>query len=324
MKRREFVVGLGAAAVGSLAPRSVHAQEAGRTYRLAAVFGSPKAAPFIVAFFDELRALGFMDGQNLKLEARYGLQGELPSEALDAIIKFQPDAIYSSSERWSRVFWNSMPNVPIVCLSADLMASGMLKSLARPDSSVTGVSFFGPELDGKRQQILLEAVPSARRIAMLGDGNTAAPEHVKALQEAARAGGVEPAVFYFHGPEDISPVMDQIKASGATAVNVMSSILASSNRKLLFERATALRLPAIYEWPEMAEEGGLLGYGARLSGIFRQMALMVAKVFEGTRPAEIPVEQPTQFELVVNLRAAKAIDLEIPAGLVLRADKLIE
>jgi ABC-type uncharacterized transport system substrate-binding protein len=324
MKRRDFMVGLGAAAAGNLAPSIIRAQEQGRIYRLAAVFGSPKAAPFIAAFFDELRALGFMDGQNLKLEARYGLQGELPSEAVDAIVKFQPDAIYSSSERWSRVLWDSMPNVPIVCLSADLIGSGLLKSLARPDSGVTGVSFFGPELDGKRQQILLEAVPSARRIAMLGDGVTTTPAQINALQEAARAGGVESSVFYIRSSEDVVPVMDQIKASGAAAVNVMASILASSNRKLLFERATALRLPAIYEWPEMAEEGGLLGYGARLSGIFRQTARMVAKVFKGTRPAEIPVEQPTQFELVVNLRAAKAIDLELPAGLVLRADKLIE
>src|SRR6202000_2309282 len=180
MKRRDFVVGLGATA--ALVPRIAQAQEPGRTYRLAAVFGSPKAAPFIVAFFVELRALGFLDGQNLKIEARYGLQGELPPDALDAIIKFQPDAIYSSADRWSHVLQDAMPGIPILAISTDLIGSGMLKSLARPASGVTGISFFGPELDGKRQQILLEAVPGARRITLLGDGHTTTPAQIDALQ----------------------------------------------------------------------------------------------------------------------------------------------
>jgi putative ABC transport system substrate-binding protein len=322
MKRRDFMVGLGAAA--ALAPNIVQAQEPGRTYRLGTLFGSQRSAAYVAAFFDELRVLGFVEGQNLAIDGGDGIQGPLPPEHLATLRKLRPDAIFSAADPWARVLQDAMPGVPIICLSTDLMASGMLKSLARPDSSVTGVSFFGPELDGKRQQILLEAVPSARRIAILGDGNVTALAQVKALQESARAGGVEPLVFYMRSTGDIAPVMDQIKASGAASINVMASILASSNRKILIERATALKLPAIYEWPEMAEEGGLLGYGARLTGIFRQTARMVGKVFRGVKPVEIPVEQQTQFDLVVNLRAAKAIDIEIPAGLVLRADKLIE
>jgi putative ABC transport system substrate-binding protein len=131
-------------------------------------------------------------------------------------------------------------------------------------------------------------------------------------------------VFYIRAASDLMPVMDQIKTSGAAAINVLSSVLTFSIRRVLVERCNAIKLPAIYEWPEMAEEGGLLGYGTRLSGIYRQMARMVVKVFRGAKVAEIPVEQPTQFELVINLRTAKAIDLEIPAGLALRADKLIE
>ena len=135
--------------------------------------------------------------------------------------------------------------------------------MARPESNFTGVSFFGPEPDGKRQEILLEAVPGARQIAILGDGNAAAPEQTKALQEAARVRKVEPSVFFIRTAGDILPVMDQIGASGAAAINVLASNLAFSNRRVLIERSTALRLPAIYEWPEIAEEGGLLAYGAR-------------------------------------------------------------
>jgi putative ABC transport system substrate-binding protein len=118
--------------------------------------------------------------------------------------------------------------------------------------------------------------------------------------------------------------MNEIKASGAAAINVLSSVLLFASRRLIIERAAALRLPAIYEWPEMAEEGGLIGYGARLTGIFRQAARIVVKVLRGVKPADIPIEQPTTFELVINLKTAQAIGHEIPAGLLLRADKIIE
>lgn len=323
MKRRDFMVGLGAAA-GSFLPYAIHAEQPSRVYRLGVLSASQRSAPHIAAFFDELQKLGFVDGQNLRIDSRRGLQGDLSTENLVAMREFEPDVILSSADRWSRPLRDAMPNVPLVCLSADLLRSGLLNSLARPESNLTGVSFFGPELDGKRQEILLEAVPGASRIAILEGGNATPPEQIKPLQEAARARSVEPSVFHIHATGDIVPVTDQIKASGATAINVLASNFTFSNRRVLFERCTELRLPAIYEWPEMAEEGGLLAYGARLSGIFRQLARMVVKVFRGIKPTEIPVEQPTQFDLVINLRTATAIGLNIPAGLVLRADKLIE
>jgi putative ABC transport system substrate-binding protein len=321
MKRRDFVVCLGAAA-GSFLSNTIRAEQTSRMYRLGVLVGGQKPSSHIVAFFDELQMLGFVDGQNLKIEGRYGLQGDLSPENIAAMRKFEPDVILSTG-LWTRSFLGAMPSVPFIGLSPDL-TSGLVKSLPRPESNFTGVSFFGPELDGKRQEILMEAVPGARQIAILGDGNAVAPEQIKALQEAARTRRVEPSVFYIRAAGDIMPVMDQIKASGAAAINVLASNLAFSNRRVLIERSAALRLPAIYEWPDIAEEGGLLAYGARLSGIFRQLARMVVKVFRGVKIAEMPVEQPTQFELVINLRTAKAIDLEIPAGLVLRADKLIE
>jgi len=324
MKRRDFLVGFGGAAAGSFLAHAIHAEQTGRLYRLGVLVGGQRSASHVAALFDELQTSGFVEGQNLTTNGGYGMQGDLSPEDITAMRKFEPDAIFSSTDRWSRPLRDAMPNVPIIGLSPDLIGSGLLKSLARPESNMTGVSFFGPELDGKRQQILEEAVPGARQIAMLRDENATPPEQIKTLQEAARARGVDPLVYYIRTAGDIVPVMDQIKASGAGAINVLSSILVFANRRELIERCTALKLPAIYEWPEMADEGGVLAYGARLSGIFRQMARMVVKVFRGVKAAELPVEQPTQFELVINLRTAKAIDLEIPAGLVLRADKLIE
>lgn len=322
MKRRDFMVGLGAAA-GSFLPYAIQAEQPGRVYRLGVLSASQKSAPHIAAFFDELRRLGFVDGQNLRTDGR-GFGGDMSPEKFVVMREFEPDVILSSADRWSRPIHDAMPNVPLVCLSADLLASGLLNSLARPESNLTGVSFFGPELDGKRQQILLEAVPGARRIAILEGGNATPPEQIKPLQEAAHARGVESSVFHIQTPGDVVPVTDHIKESGAIAINVLASNFTFSNRRVLFERCTELRLPAIYEWPEMAEEGGLLAYGARLSGIFRQLARMVVKVFRGIKPTEIPVEQPTQFDLVINLTTAKAIDLDVPVGLVFRADKLIE
>ena len=172
----------------------------------------------------------------------------------------------------------------------------------------------------------MEAVPGARRIAMLADASTgiASPAHLDALTSAARARGVEVGIFTVRSPGDIVPALDQVRASGSTAVNILSSPMFSATRRLLIERTTALRLPAIFEWPEMAEEGGLIGYSARLSGIFRQVARQTAKVLRGTKPADIPVEQPTNFELVINLKTAQQIGHEIPAGLLLRTDKVIE
>jgi putative ABC transport system substrate-binding protein len=205
-----------------------------------------------------------------------------------------------------------------------MVASGLITSLSRPGGNITGFSMLSPELDGKRLDILIEAVPSARRMATLTDLTQTPQSHIKALQEAARTRHVELSVFGVARPDDIASATDAAKTSGAQAVNVLASSLLSANRRLVIERMTALRLPAIYQWPEIADEGGFAAYGPRQTLLFRQRAQMVVKILRGAKPADIPVEQPTQFELVINLLAAKAIGHEVPAGLTLRADKLIE
>ena len=159
---------------------------------------------------------------------------------------------------------------------------------------------------------------------MLADPNNTPLEELKALQNAARARGVEVAVFTAGTPEQIAPVMEKAKASGATALNALSAPLFSFNRRIVIERSAALRLPAIYEWLEMAEEGGLIGYGPRLTLIYRQLTRLIVKVLRGAEPADLPVEQPTKFELVINLKTAKALDLNVPLHVQELADELIE
>jgi putative tryptophan/tyrosine transport system substrate-binding protein len=181
------------------------------------------------------------------------------------------------------------------------------------------------ELDGKRQDILIDAVPGLRRMAALADSNTTAPRQLQALQDAARARGIELSILRVTKPDEIVPAIDAAKNSDAAALNVLASPLLFADRQAIIERATALRLPAMYQWPELAEQGGLLGYGPRIVQLCRDiMARKLVQLLRGARPADLPVEQPTKFELVINLQAAKAIGYEVPALLVARADKVIE
>ena len=322
MRRREFMMLMSGAAAW---PLNARAQEAGRIYRLEVCISGPKEGPLNAAFFDELRLFGFVDGQNLKVNGGgFGLRDDQLAEIVAAMAKSPPDVIFCAAVAQMRAAQEAMRAVPIVGLASDMLAAGLVKSLARPGGNITGMSLLSPELDGKRQEIMIEAVPGARRMAMLAEATATAPQQLKALQDAAGARGIEIAIFTIRTPEDIAPATNEIKASGAAAINVLSSSLLFVNRRLIIERAAALRLPAIYEWPEMAEEGGLIAYGARSSGIFRQAARMVIKVLRGTKPADIPVEQPTNFEMVINLKTARAIPLEIPVGLLLRADKIMD
>ncbi len=322
MRRRDFIAGLGAAAL----PLAARAQQAGRVARLAVVFASPKGLSHVAAFFDELQVQGFSEGKNLQVDSIYGQSDQQVSEFLVTIAKSPPDLIFTTSDNQIRIAHQNVPDVPIVGLGGDLMASGLIHSFARPGGRVTGHNLINTELDGKRQDILIEAVPGARKLALLLDTNAgmSAPAHLAELQGTTRAHGIEPAIFEVRALGEIPPALEAIKASGAAGVNALSSPLFLANRRILIERTTALRLPAIFEWPEMVEEGGLLGYGARLSGIFRQLARQVAKALQGAKPADMPVEQATTFELAINLKTAKAIGHEIPPGLVLRADKLVE
>ena len=328
MKRRQFIglLLVGAAAAMAAPPRG-HAEEPSRTYRLGFVIPSGRDAPPIVAFFDELRRKGFIEGQNLSVvPGGFNVRDDQATDVAEALVKAAPDVIVSSGIP-TRILQRATRTIPIVAMSEDMLADGLVASLARPEGNTTGISILSPELDGKRQDLLIEAVPGARRIAALAESSKATtPRHLQEFKDAARQRGVELSVIVIAEPEAIAPAINGAKASGIEALNVLATPLFGSyaTRRIVLERAAALRPPAIYQWPDMAEEGGLMAYGPSFTDLYRQRARMVVKVLRGIKPADIPVEQPTRFELVINLRAAKAIGHEMPAGLVLRADNLIE
>jgi putative ABC transport system substrate-binding protein len=276
--------------------------------------------------FDELRRLGFIEGQNLTIDWRgYGLPNEQFSAVAVELIKAKADVIYCAGDVAIRAAQQATATIPIIAVTDDMVRSGLVRSLAEPGGNTTGVSILATDLDGKRQDILVEAVPGLRRLAALADVNESTPQHLQVLQDAARARGAELSIHRIAKSEEIVPAIDAAKTSGALALNVLSSPLLFANRRVIIERTAALHLPAIYQWPGMANEGGLIAYGPRLIQMFRELGRrQIIKLFRGVKPADLPVEQPTQFDLLINLRTAKAIGHEIPAGLVLRADEVIE
>jgi putative ABC transport system substrate-binding protein len=327
VRRREFTSLLvGAAATPSfLWTLAARAQQAGRTYRLGFFLPVARDAPAMIAFFDELRVHGFVEAQNLAIiPGGFQAGNERIDELVPALVKAAPDVIIAGGDVIPRALQNATRTIPIVVITEDMVEAGFAASLARPGGNITGISLMSTDLDGKRQDILIEAVPGARRIAALADSNVATLRHLEALEEAAGVHGKELLVVRAAKAEELVPAMNDASTRGAGALNVLSSPMLFLNRRIIIKRAAELRLPAVYQWPETAEEDGLLGYGPRIVDVFRQRGRMVAKILDGAKPADLPVEQPTTFELVINLKTAKAIGHEIPAGLVLRADEVIE
>jgi len=319
MRRREFITLLGGAAAW---PVALRAQE---SVRLGFVLPIVRRSPPMVAFFEELGLNGFIEGKNITIvTGSFGLEHNAAAERAAAVVKGTPDLIVAGGPLNVRAAQSAAPTVPIVAISDDMVGEGLTPSLARPGGNTTGVTILAPEVDGKRQDLLIEAAPGARRMAALADSHVTTSRQLQALQDAVRQRGIELAPFVVARSEEIAGAINDAKTAGAAALNVLGSPLLYANRQVIIERTAALRLPAMYQWPEMAEEGGLMGYGPRITQMFRQVARLVAKVLQGTKPADLPVEQPTKFELVINLQTAKAIGHEVPAGLVARADKIIE
>jgi putative tryptophan/tyrosine transport system substrate-binding protein len=278
----------------------------------------------LAAFFDELRGSGFVEGQNLRVEGRFSTRDEDAPEVAAALAAASVDAILTGSDHRTRAAQKATRTIPIVTVADDLVLSGLVSSLSRPGGNTTGISILATELDGKRQELLIELVPTARRLAALADPGGTAPEQLRALEDAARARGIELSIHPASKPEEIVPALDAAKAAGAQALNVLASGLFNLNQQLIVDRTVMFRLPAIYQWPEIAEAGGLAAYGPRYAEVYRQLARQLVKIFRGAKPGDIPVEQPDKFELVINLQTAKAIGLQVPPALLGRADRLIE
>jgi putative tryptophan/tyrosine transport system substrate-binding protein len=324
MQRREFLGLVGGAALAW--PQTARGQGAGRVYQIGSLHQSPRTAAHHVAFFAVLGQQGFFEGRNLIADTQgYGMSAEQFAGVAQKHVQDGVDVLLCGGEVAGRAAQQATSTIPIVVLADDMARAALVSSLRKPGGNMTGVSIFAAELNGKRHEILMEAVPSARRIAILADPVSASAAQLQALRDVTQSRSVELTIHEATKREEIGPALDAVKASGATALNVLASALLFNNRQIILQRVAELQLPAIYQWPEMAETDGLLGYGPRIVQIYRDMiARQVVAILRGANPAEMPVEQPTRFDLVINLRAARAIGLELPASLVLRADRLIE
>jgi putative tryptophan/tyrosine transport system substrate-binding protein len=324
MKRRELITLV--VGVGIAWPLAAWAQEAGRTYCLGGLSGGPRETPYFAAMFENLRRLGFIEGQNLTVDWHaFALHVDEVSDNAAELVKANVDVIYASGDLATRAAQRATQSIPILGTADDMLRSQLVNSLARPEGNTTGISMFSTELNGKRQEILIEAVPGLRRMGALADSNNTTDAELHALQEAARARNVELSIYRIARLEEIAAAIDAAKAWGATALNVLASPVLFGNRQIVIQRVAALRLPAIYQFPDVAQDGGFVGYGPRLVQIFGEVvARQLGKLLRGTKVADVPVEQPTKFDLSINLKTAKALGLTVPPSLLSRADEVIE
>jgi putative ABC transport system substrate-binding protein len=316
---------LGAVAMTVLGYAVPCAQETRRTFRIGILSGLSRQAPNWVAFFDEVGKAGFVEGKTLIVDWRIFASHPEQSTALAAeLAQLAPDVLLAMGAPAIVPARAATRTIPILGVADDMVASGLVPSLARPGGTLTGISILATELDGKRQEILMELVPASRHMAALADPSATEPPQLETLRNAAAMRGFELSIYPVRDPEEIAAAVDGAQASGATALNVLASPVLNANRKIILDRSAAARLPAIYQWPETAEEGGLVAYGPRFTMVFRQLARQLVKLLHGVKPADIPVEQPTRFELVVNLKTATALGLTVPPSILALADEVIE
>jgi putative ABC transport system substrate-binding protein len=321
MKRRDFITLLSAAVVF---PRAAAAQQ-GRLPLVGVLRPNRKDVleTFAEPFQRYMKAIGWEEGRNIRFlfvwadgrsERTPALAGELVAQNADLIVAFGDPAI--------RAAQRATQAIPIVGMTDDMIGSGLAASLPRPGGNTTGVSILASELNVKRLEILHEFVPQARRIAVLADSTTISTR--VQLASAARELNVELVPFEAGSPDELGRALDAIAATKIEAVNVLASPLLQVSRPQIIARMRDHRLPAIYQWPESVEDGGLLAYGPRQLLCYRHVITLVDKVLRGAKPSDLPIEQPSKFELAVNLKTASALGMTIPPTLLLRADEVIE
>ena len=323
MRRRNFAGCLAAAPIAwSFAAA---AQQPKRLYRIGILVPSDRESAPLRAFFDELRRAGFVEGDNLSVSfGRFSVGGDELRESIAALLAAAPDAIVSGGDVPMRALQEATRTVPLLCMTEDMVQAGLVRSLARPGGNTTGISLMSSELDPKRQEILIEALPKARRFAILVDAESIFEDHLQALRQATERHNRQAIVASVSNADTVLAAIDDARARGAEALNVLSSARFQTYVGSIIAHVAAHRLPTIYQWPDLAREGGLMGYGPSYAGVYRQRARMLVKVLRGVSVGAIPVEQPDKFEFVVNLRAARAMGIEIAPSLLNRADEVIE
>jgi len=327
MRRRSFVTLLGAAA--GAWPLVARAQQKAMPVIGFLSSRSPgEAAPLVAEFHQGLSETGYVEGQNLAIEYRWaeGSYDHLPALAAD-LVRRKVDLIATTGGPPSALAAKSATStIPIVfTVGTDPVADGLVVNLAPPDGNVTGVTFMNVELHPKRLELLSELVPQARVIALLvNPNNTNAEPTMRDVQEAAHAKGVQLPILKASSESEIDTAFATLVQLHAGALVVGTDPFLNSRREQLVELASRHTVPAIYAWREFAASGGLISYGTSLTAGYRQIGIYAGKILNGAKPADLPVEQPTTFELVINLKTAKALGLTVPQSMLQRADEVIE
>jgi putative ABC transport system substrate-binding protein len=325
MKRRDFLTSIAGAAAGAL-PRGALAQQAAHRPRVGVlVYSNPQADPNTESFRRAMRDLGYIDGQNVAIEYRAaeGRPERLPELAAE-LVRLNPHVLFSLGGDVAQFSAASTKSIPIVfASSADPVQHGLVYSLARPGGNATGVTFLLDELASKRLELLKEAAPRVSRVAFIHN-----PEHIdnewREASRAARTLGLHLQPLEVKRPDDIAAALRAAADARADALYVASSRLTVRGVRNFVEFSTAHRIPLAGGWGAWTQAGGLLSYGPNVEEMVRRATGYVDRILKGAKPAELPVQQPTRFELLINLKTAKALGLDLPEALLLRADKVIE
>ena len=284
-------------------------------------------APYVTAFRQGLSETGYVEGRNVAIEFRWaeGHYDRLPAFAADLVAR-KVDVIFVSGSSGTAAARDATSTIPIVFAGGgDLVTAGLVAGLARPGGNLTGVSVFGRELHPKRLQLLSEVVPQVEAIALLVNPTNVTSESViRDTQEAARANGRRLAILKAGTESEIDAALAALVQEHAGALIVASDSFLNSRREQIVALAARHAVPAIYDWREFAEAGGLMSYGPSLTDIYRQAGVYAGRVLAGAKPADLPIQQPTRFELVINLKTAKTLGLTIPPSILGRADEVIE
>jgi len=329
--RREFIGTLAGGIVVS--PLAAEAQQAAKVARIGYLTITDLTAAtrhLHEAFRQGLRDLGYVEGRNVVIEYRFaeGKRERLPALAAE-LVALKVDVIVAPSTPAALAAKQATKTIPIVFAGVpDPVTSGLVTSLARPGGNVTGLSFLAPELVGKRLELLALAVPGVTRVAFLWQpgavGERTEKDMLKGAEVAARALGVRLQFLEARGPEDFDRAFSDMTRARAGALTVWTTAMLVNERRRLVDLAAKNRLPALYTWREFVDAGGLMSYGANVADSFRRVATYVDKILKGAKPSDLPVEQPTKFELIINLKTAKALGLTIPQSVLGRADEVIQ